>query len=292
MVEGVLQRTTDGGGIYDVYVQGVAPDKGLLVEGNVVRNPRVITPPPPPYGFVGMGLYTDMASTYVTVQNNVSYGFTFATGGANTPYIDTVLNQHNFLDTGPFWAMPNGVLRNVTVRDNTTYAPASAAAQCAADPTCAAIITNAGVLPEYRHLMARNYDFREWPFADGSAETTHAFRDVHGGIGFGRDQWIFQTRLPGYASEGFIHFLGEGTSRMLTLQPYLALGSIRLEGSGSYRIEDGVNPPVEGMLPGLGKPTTVRTGWRKAGAMVTLTLSGGSTVALDAISTIYPDAAH
>ena len=289
MVEGVLQRTVDGGGIYDVYIQGTAPDKGLLVEGNVVRNPRVVIPAPKPWGFIGMGLYTDMASTHVTVRGNVSYGFTAATGGANTPYIENVLNTGNFLDTEPMWPIQNGELRNVVVRDNITFDRATAAAQCAADATCSAIVAGAGLSPAYQHLMARRYAFAEWPFADGSAATTHDFRDVHSGIDFGRDRWVFETGLDGYASHGFIRFKDGGTDRSLSLPAGLLLEAIRLEGTGRYRIDDGVNPPVDGALPGIGKPTEIRTGWTKSGRTVTLEFSAGAAVAVDAIVTAQPD---
>ncbi|WP_262699601.1 MULTISPECIES: right-handed parallel beta-helix repeat-containing protein [Streptomyces] len=145
------QVLNDGGGIYIRGEQGSSFDNGALLSGNVVTDSR--------QGDFNIGLYTDDATNWVTVRDNVVHSYLASVGGCDEP--GRPVRNIRYLDN--FWddTVPTGIVRrpypgawpstadgcgdpkNLTFTDNTLLPPTDSAHACATIRSCATVVTNA-----------------------------------------------------------------------------------------------------------------------------------------------------
>lgn len=154
----VMKEMGDGAGIYTGFKQGESYETGALIRGNVVHDTDSLTET---VGdslrgtAVNIGLYTDWASKWVTVESNVTYNVQHSTGGMSTPgpaQIDNIHFRNNFLvDDHPWW--PVAPASNVIEEGNTTLPRDTAESACRAITQCATILQNAGLENGYRDLL-------------------------------------------------------------------------------------------------------------------------------------------
>lgn len=275
-VSDVLRRTRDGGGIYGVSAQGPSFDKGLIVEGNLVRHGRP--------NEVSFGLYADLEADHTTHRNNVSYGFRWSEGGCNIPTAGHIRTEGNFLDGPVSWLCgPNTA--DVESAGNTQIDRSDAEAACAAIPACAEIVAGAGLPSGDAGLLAGVYGFDDVPVSDAVAASVFPVDGVHASVDFGRGQWIARYETPGYRTTTHASFATDTAGeRTLTPARGLRISAMVLEGSGPYRITDGASV-VTGSLRGPGRPLLVPTRGFERGAPVRVTFGVGSAVVVSEVHT-------
>lgn len=153
----VMKTIGDGGGIYTVASQGDSFDTGTVVRGNVVHDTDSLTQVVG--GVLGapvdLGLYTDYASQWVTMEANVVYNVQHSAGGFSVPgtgQIQNLLYLRNFwVDDNPWW--PGGPPLNVTAEGNTTLPRENTEAACSSVPACAQILQQAGLDANHQYLL-------------------------------------------------------------------------------------------------------------------------------------------
>ncbi|MGC0406328.1 hypothetical protein RKD27_008972 [Streptomyces sp. SAI-126] len=156
----------DGGGIYLRGEQGTSFADGAVIGGNAVTDSK--------YGEWNVGIYTDDSTNWVTVDRNTVYNYVASIGGCSEEWgdrpVQNVRYRGNFWDDSvPEWverrefpgAWPPadkqdpdggcGEPHGLTFTDNTLLPSRDPGRTCAANPTCAAVLTNSGPLPSYRH---------------------------------------------------------------------------------------------------------------------------------------------
>jgi hypothetical protein len=159
----------DGGGIYLRGEQGTSFADGAVISGNAVTESK-FTPD------WNVGIYTDDSTNWVTVDRNVVYDYVASIGGCSEEWgnrpVQNVRYHRNFWDDAvPDWlqrrdypgAWPPADEQNpeegcgdphkLEFTGNTRLTPANPGRACSSNPTCAAIVRNAGPLPPYRHLL-------------------------------------------------------------------------------------------------------------------------------------------
>lgn len=157
LVFDVMEKMGDGAGIYTGFGQGESYATGTLIKGNVVRDTNSLTETVGDFrgAPVNIGLYTDYASKWVTVDSNVTYNVQHSAGGFSTPGPAQVENIHwrnNFwVDEDPWF--PVGPALNTIKEGNTVLPRETAASACIAVAACSDILDSAGLQPEYRSLL-------------------------------------------------------------------------------------------------------------------------------------------
>jgi hypothetical protein len=252
----------DGGGIYTLGWQGSSLSNGTVIQYNVVRNQVKDY----------QAYYNDGGSRYITLDSNVSFAAPNDWGGCRTAgaYGDFVF-QNNYWTGRESWGC--GLPDNVTRTNNTVISSLSEAPS--------AILNSAGIEPAYHDIKGNDVTYS---FADLSGTSTPV-TGVHSGIDFGNGSWLRDETGSGWALTSFGYFsTGDVTARSFTLPSNRVLKSIKLEGTGTYSISDGVNPTRSGSLPGKGTVVTVATDWTSPGATVTITFSAGWGSVIDDIT--------
>jgi hypothetical protein len=158
----------DGGGIYVRGEQGTSYASGLVVRGNAVTDSE--------HGEWGVGIYTDDSTNWATVDRNVVYDYVAAIGGCSEEWGDRPVRnvryrQNHWDDAVPEWlerreypgawvpADPDnpeegcGDPHDLEFAGNTLLDPGNPGRACAAHPTCAATVANAGPRQSYRRML-------------------------------------------------------------------------------------------------------------------------------------------
>jgi hypothetical protein len=163
LVYDTLNSLTDGGPFWTAGPAGTSWANGSRVTGNVFRdNARIqlYGPYEDPVGEAagfhvqGHGLYIDDDSDYLTLRSNVVYSTGQAAyGGADDPMGHVRLAGNYWDNATGAWTGGYGT-PDVHVGVNTLLPADHAAAGCAADPDCAAVVASAGLHPQYAALLA------------------------------------------------------------------------------------------------------------------------------------------
>ena len=120
-----------------------------------------------------------------------------------------------------------------------------------------------------------------YSFPEATATGT-AIDGLHSAVDFPTGDWIGDPSYPGYALTTYGYFATSlGTSRTFVIPDAKHLSALRLEGTGTYSLSDGVNPTRSGSLAGVGSPVAVATNWTQPGPEVTVTLSAGYAAVVD-----------
>ncbi|WP_405650290.1 right-handed parallel beta-helix repeat-containing protein [Streptomyces sp. NBC_00019] len=158
----------DGGGIYLRGEQGTSFADGAVISGNAVTSSR--------HGEWNVGIYTDDSTNWTTVDGNAVYDYVAAIGGCSEEWGDrpvrNVRYRGNFWDDAvPSWlerrAFPGawppadeahpdegcGDPHDLEFTGNTLLPPRDPGQACAAEADCAAVLANAGPLPQYRQRL-------------------------------------------------------------------------------------------------------------------------------------------
>ncbi|MCX5329809.1 right-handed parallel beta-helix repeat-containing protein [Streptomyces sp. NBC_00140] len=158
----------DGGGIYLRGEQGTSFADGAVISGNAVTSSR--------HGEWNVGIYTDDSTNWTTVDGNAVYDYVAAIGGCSEEWGDRPVRNVRY--RGNFWddAVPSWLERrdfpgawppadtehpdegcgdphDLEFTGNTLLPPRDPGRACAADAGCAAVLANAGPLPQYRQRL-------------------------------------------------------------------------------------------------------------------------------------------
>ncbi|MCX5359224.1 right-handed parallel beta-helix repeat-containing protein [Streptomyces sp. NBC_00124] len=158
----------DGGGIYLRGEQGTSFADGAVISGNAVTSSR--------HGEWNVGIYTDDSTNWTTVDGNAVYDYVATIGGCSEEWGDRPVRNVRY--RGNFWddAVPSWLERrdfpgawppadtehpdegcgdphDLEFTGNTLLPPRDPGRACAADAGCAAVLANAGPLPQYRQRL-------------------------------------------------------------------------------------------------------------------------------------------